>query len=327
MARASAEERLARVLAMIPWVVERGGATVSEIAERFALAERDVLAELSLVQCCEIPPYGPDHTLGIAVVDGEVLVEPSAMLARPLRLAPSEGFGLLAAGHAALAVPGADLEGVLASAIAKLERVLGERAPVAVDFDAPPVLEQLQDAVNRQVVVEIDYFTASRDDSSTRVVEPVGLVHTDGNWYLRAFCRLADDWRTFRVDRIDRLDPLDERHDREVADDDRTFALTEDDLLPVVRLRLPASARWVAETYPTFAVGEPADVDGDDDGAFEVELPVSGAVWLERLLLRVGPEARVVDVVDEGRLATAQVDHREVGRAAARRLLERYAAS
>ena len=35
MARATAEERLARLLAVIPWVVENGGATVGEIATFF----------------------------------------------------------------------------------------------------------------------------------------------------------------------------------------------------------------------------------------------------------------------------------------------------
>ena len=35
-----------------------------------------------------------------------------------------------------------------------------------------------------------------------RCVDPVGLVHSNVNWYLVAWDNLRDDWRTFRVDRI-----------------------------------------------------------------------------------------------------------------------------
>lgn len=309
MARATAEQRLARLLAIVPWVVERGGATVAEIAERFDLSEGEVFAELSLIQCCEIPPYGPDHTLGIAVVDDEVLVEPSAMLRRPLRLGPAEGFGLLTAGRAALAGPGADTSGALASALSKLEAVLGDRAPVVVEIDADDTVARLEGAVRDRSVLRLAYYTASRDEATRREVEPLGLVHTDGNWYLRAHCRRAEGPRTFRVDRIDELEFTGETHDREPFADDQTFALEEEDLLPTARLRLPERARWVVETYPV------TRVEDTDDG-FVVELPVSGPVFLERLLLRLGPDADVLTP-----------EFASVGTDAAARLLGRYATS
>lgn len=39
-------------------------------------------------------------------------------------------------------------------------------------------------------------------DTSRRVVEPQGLVHTGRRWYLVAWDTTRSDWRTFRVDRI-----------------------------------------------------------------------------------------------------------------------------
>lgn len=309
MARATAEQRLARLLAIIPWVVEQGGASIDDIATRFGLTVKEVLSELTLVQCCEIPPYGPDNTLGIAVVDDEVLVEPSAMLDRPLRLGASEGFGLLAASRVALAVPGADRDGALASAMAKLERTLGERAPLVVEIGGSELVERLQAAVTDHEVLDLDYYTASRDDLTHRTVEPLGVIHTEGNWYLRAYCRSAEELRTFRVDRIDRVEAAGEVHDRTPVPDDTTFALSEEDRLPTVRLRLPLFATWVVETYPT------TDVETHEDHLV-VELPVSGPVFLERLLLRLGPEAQVLDG-----------EYSDLARTAARRLLERYATS
>jgi predicted DNA-binding transcriptional regulator YafY len=45
----------------------------------------------------------------------------------------------------------------------------------------------------------------------------------------------------------------------------------------------------VAEYYAT------SDVDDRDDGALEVTLPSRHLAWVARLLLRLGPDAEVID--------------------------------
>lgn len=75
---------------------------------------------------------------------------------------------------------------------------------------------------------------------------------------------------------------------------------------PVVVLDLAPGARWVAERYPHEAVVELGD------GHLRVSLRVSSKAWLERLLLRAGPDLTVVSGA-EG-----------VARDAARRLLAAY---
>lgn len=305
MARPTAEERLTRLLAIIPWVVERGGATLDEIAERFDIEVSEVLKELSLVQCCEIPPYGPEKTLGIAVVDGDVLVDPAAMLDRPLRLGPHEGFGLLATGRLALAVPGADPSGALAGALEKLEAALGARAPVVVEIDRPAALDSLQAAVDGSERVVIEYYAAYRDEVAERTVDPTALVHRDGNWYLQAWCHQVEADRTFRVDRVERVERTGALHDRPAGDGPDRYVPDEDG--ESVVLSLPGEARWITETYPTDDVVEVGD-------GFEVTMIVASSVFLERLLLRAGSEARVI----------APPHLAGLGSAVAGRLLERY---
>jgi proteasome accessory factor C len=307
--RVSAEERLGRVLAMVPWVVERGGATIDEIAAAFGVPPPQVLADLSLVQCCEVPPYGPDHTLGITVVDDEVLVDPGAMLGRPLRLGPREGFGLLAAGRTALAALGDDgSAGPLVSALAKLERALGARTPLDVDLDRPEWLPTLRDALAGRHRLDIDYLVGWRDEMTTREVDPVAIVNHEGRWYVQAWCHRAGGFRTFRVDRIDAIRPTAARFDPPdpATVPEPRFAPGEEGVEVV--LHLPADARWVVETYPTRQVEERAD------GDLVVTLVVAGTVFLERLLLRVGSRAQV-------RSPAELVD---LGARAAREVLERY---
>src|SRR3989344_3355269 len=42
----------------------------------------------------------------------------------------------------------------------------------------------------------------SKGRSAERSVEPQGLAHTGHRWYLVAWDRVREDWRTFRIDRI-----------------------------------------------------------------------------------------------------------------------------
>ena len=102
--RPTVDERLALVLAVVPWLAEQGGATVDEIGARFSIHADEVMAVLSAAQCCEVPPYG-GATIGIAVFeDGTVQVDPIVAFDRPLRFTADEAFGLVAAGRTALAV-------------------------------------------------------------------------------------------------------------------------------------------------------------------------------------------------------------------------------
>ena len=82
-----------------------------------------------------------------------------------------------------------------------------------------------------------------------------------------------------------------------------------DDGLPVARLRVPSSGRWVAERYPT------RSVTPDGDG-WQIEVTVASERWLDDLLLRLGSEA---DVQDPPEWAGK-------GAAAARAVLARYLA-
>jgi proteasome accessory factor C len=132
-----------------------------------------------------------------------------------------------------------------------------------------------------------------------------------------AYCHRAQDVLTFRVDRVRSLRRTGETFDavrvgearRSGAGGGLHIASLGPDLQHVTLL-LPAEARWVAEAYPTTSV---EDLGG---GRLRVRLAVTGLPWLERLLLRVGPEVRVEEPAE---LVA-------VGRDVARRLLDRYLA-
>jgi proteasome accessory factor C len=188
-----------------------------------------------------------------------------------------------------LAVPGSDDE-ALRGALAKLDSALGSRGAMGVDVDAPRFLASVRQACEAGETVEIDYHSASRDESTTRVVEPVQVMTADGHWYLDAFCHKADDMRRFRVDRIGAVRP----HAQAGSAGSRPIRTAQDSFLPgpgavEVQLRLGRGAQWVAESVPVQAVGR-----GQDGTVTDVVLAVAGMAWFERLLLQLGTEAQVV---------------------------------
>ena len=62
--------------------------------------------------------------------------------------------------------------------------------------------------------VELTYASASRHQAETRPVDPYGIVHHAGEWYVVGFCHKRGDVRTFRIDRIASLRPMGEKFER-----------------------------------------------------------------------------------------------------------------
>jgi proteasome accessory factor C len=312
MSRPSAAERLERLLAIVPWVVAQDGPTVAETCDRFGISERDLIADLNLLFMCGVYPYTPDALIEVDVDGGRVWVRFADWFRRPLRLTPPEGLALVAAARALLGVPGEgtfDERGGLASAVSKLEMVLGAGGEEALEVElgtaSGEVLRTFQRAVGEQRKVLVDYYSFGRDEVGERVVRPWRLFSSGGHWYLLAWCEKVADRRLFRVDRARSAVMLDDRF--EPPGDLGAVTVYEgrpED--PLVVLDLAPGAHWVVERYPnegTMDLG---------DGKVRVRLRVSSTAWLERLLLRAGPDATIISGA-EGVLP-----------AAARRLLGAY---
>ncbi len=308
---AETSRRLRRLLAVIGWLAQVGEAPVAEVARRFGMDEKELVAELELAACCGTPPYTPDTLMEIEVSEHSVRAFLPAEYARPRRLTPAEGFAVAASARLLLAVPGSD-DDALRRALAKLDAALGSREVVGLDVDAPAHLAEVRAAAEAGRAVSIDYLSGSRDELTTRVVEPVQVITIDGHWYLDAYCHRAGDMRRFRVDRIGAV------RDVDVGDGVAAGAVRDRPLEEMfvpgpgaveVQLRLGAGAGWVPESVPVRAVAR------DDDGTVTgVVLDVSGMAWFERLLLQLGPAARVVSPPSLTGLAAD----------AARRVLARY---
>ncbi len=316
MSDTSADARMRRLLALVPWVAERDGPTIDEIGDRFGVSRAQLLADLDVVFMVGRFPYTPDELIEVVVEEERVWIRYADWFARPLRLTPAEGLALVTAGASLLAVPGAEADGPLARGLTKLADALGVDLDETVDVhlgDAPtPTLELLARAVEEGRRVAIEYYSYGRDVTTARTVDPWRVHAEAGQWYLTGHCHRARAERHFRVDRIGGAELTDERFDQPAPPVDHPPFRPGDDT-PRVVLDLGPGARWVLDQYPVEAVSEP----DARTGRVRVTLAATATAWFERLVLALGVDATLVSVPDA-------VGGPDVTRRAAARVLARY---
>jgi predicted DNA-binding transcriptional regulator YafY len=139
----------------------------------------------------------------------------------PLLLDDDEAIAIAVALRTAAGSSVAGVEETAVRALVKLEQVLpahlrrrvqalGAATQTLQVYGGPQVdpqcLTVLAAAVRDHERVRFDY-TARDQADSRREAEPHSLVNAGRRWYLVAWDRDRDDWRTFRVDRIEKVQP------------------------------------------------------------------------------------------------------------------------
>jgi len=288
---------------MLPWLMEHTEVSVAETAERFGLTESQVAGDLELAAMCGLPPF-VDEMIDLFIDDGMIWVGVPRLFTRPLGLNSVEAWELLAAGRAAMQLPGADPAGPLGRGLAKLADALGDDG-TTFDLERPPIADPLAEAIAAAARLRIEYWSASRDEVTERSIVPRQLFTDRGEWYVSADDDRSGEVRTFRLDRIESLAPTGESGvevNGELPTPGEWFT---DASIPRVTLRLAPAAQWIVERFPTDAVGEP-----DAEGWVVAELPVASQRWFVRTMLRLGPNAEVVSptmLADDVRAAAARV--------------------
>src|SRR3954447_6334441 len=249
-------DRLGRLLNLVPYLLTRPGILIAEAAAEFGVSERQLREDLELLWVCGLPGYGPGDLIDMAIDGDRVTISHDAGIDRPLRLTQDEALALVVALRMLAETPGTGSRDVIERALAKIENAAGDLAdaPVAVRLPAnAEKLDKIRAAVEGGHALRMTYYTAARDETTERVVDPMRVLMVGGRAYLEAWCRRAEATRVVRVDRIDAFTELDEPPapppDAEPQDvSDGVFHPTAD--LPLVTLRVGRGSRWITEYYP-----------------------------------------------------------------------------
>ncbi len=300
----TATARLARLLTMVPWLVNRQGIDLEEAAADLGVSTEQLEADLQLLFLCG---YGqmPDELIEADWEGGRVFVGNADSIARPLRLGVDEAVTLIVGLRALREVPGLDERDAVDRALAKLEAAAGEAADPAsrvlaevADGTSADLLARARTAIATRRRVHLRYLVPARDEATERDVDPMRVVGIDGRWYLEGWCHRAEDTRLFRLDRVEELTVLDvdgtpppQAAERDLSEG--TFRPAPDDL--VVTLRLLPGATWVSDYYPVESLEEVSAAEG---GGQVVRIATADTAWLHRLLRRLGGRGYVTEPAD-----------------------------
>lgn len=293
-------ERLVRLLNLVPYLQANPRVHRAKAAADLGVSAEQLASDLYLLFVSGRPGYLPDDLIDYVDIDADHLeVTFSAGLDFPLRLTSPEATGLLMALRALTDVPGAVDAAAARSAIAKIEAAAGAATgaadgAAAVAEPAPAEGESataVRDAVDTRRALSIDYYAASHDTLSTRVVDPIRVAVIGNHSYLEAWCREADGVRLFRFDRIVDASVLGEPAappEPAVQAGTDTSLFTAAPGLPAATLRVAPSAAWMFEYYPMRVTAEAPD------GSCEATMTYASEEWMTRLMLGFGAEVQVL---------------------------------
>ncbi|MGI9161562.1 MAG: helix-turn-helix transcriptional regulator [Mycobacterium sp.] len=290
--------RLVRLLNMVPYFQANPEVTYTKAAADLGVTVKQLKADINQLWMCGLPGGAGGDLIDFEMSDDTVSVTFSAGMDEPLRLNPTEATVVLLALRALSEIQGVMDPAAARSAIAKIEAaagsIVGDDAVSAGDEPAPIEAEAaaaVRKAVQDSRAVRIEYYTASRDALSDRIVDPIRVILIGDHSYLEAWCREAEAVRLFRFDRIVEARALDEPSapPRPAVNAPPSMALFEaDPSLPSATLRIAPQAAWMLEYFPVRVLRELPD------GHCEAAMTYAADEWMTRLILGFGADVQVL---------------------------------
>jgi len=200
---------------MIPLIQARPGIRIPELASIFGVKDDEIWEDITeVLTMCGVPPYLPHNYFVFSIHGDEVSIRFAEHLSRPVHLTLQEALAIDLALRSVSGGRPPAFQDAAPRLREKLRRLLAGKEREALEtFDRsiggrPPsdavteTIGVLKDAMSRNVKARVEYYTASRDAVSERVIEPYGLIDHKGDWYVIARDERRGVAIPFRVDRM-----------------------------------------------------------------------------------------------------------------------------
>ena len=298
-------ERALFMLALVPYLLDRGEVSLDEISEHFDVSRDLVLRTVELLPVTGIPGDANAYLDNdLFEIDYEALDEGLVVLTRNIvidetpRFSAREAAALIAGLQYLSALPENADSSSLTALAAKLARGTTDRpGEVGVAPRAPDAaLGVIRAAVAAGTRITFDYLNA-RGVAESRLVDPLRLESNDEDWYLRAWCSTREGVRTFRLDRMGDVRATRAPIEHRLADvtlPDTLFQASPDDLEVVIEL--PETAMTLLTDYNPHST-TPASTPG----RVMTTVRLAHLHGLKRLVAGLGGLATVLEPADARR--------------------------
>ncbi|HEX2213364.1 MAG TPA: YafY family protein [Mycobacterium sp.] len=264
-------ETTSRVLQLLGLLQSRRVWTGEELADRLGVTTRSVRRDVDRLRDLGYPVHaskghGGGYQLGAGAALPPLLLDPDEAVAMAVCLRLAAGGTVAGVGESAL------------RALSKLDQVMPARlrsqvsavhdstvtltSPSTEEAVAPDVLMTLARACRDHEHVSCEYVDI-RGNVTQRRLEPYQLVTTGRRWYLLAYDRDKQDWRSLRLDRMSQVRAQGSTFVPREAPDAATYVRRSISSSPyryVARVRFHASEDVLAQHFT------PASVTIEPDG-------------------------------------------------------------
>jgi len=295
-----AQDKLAFLLSLVPYLMDRDRVSVGEAARHFGVPEEQIREAVRLIGVSGVPGetamYQHGDLFDIAWDDFEdndqiVLTNLVAIDDSP-RFSAREAAALIAGLQYLSALPEHADRAAIATLSSKLSRgASAEPSHVAVAAsESDGTLALIRESVQKGMQLEFDYLN-SQGHAERRRVDPLRVESVDADWYLRGWCHTRGALRTFRLDRMSAPSITDApitHGARDVALPEKLFEGSPDDLLVTIDVT-PSAAPLLADYIPDGAATT------EVDGRVRTTVRVSHYHGLKRLIASMPGVAVVVE--------------------------------
>jgi predicted DNA-binding transcriptional regulator YafY len=285
-------ETTSRVLQLLGLLQGRRVWTGEELADRLGVTTRSVRRDVERLRDLGYPVHaskghGGGYQLGAGAALPPLLLDPDEAVAMAVCLRLAAGGSVAGVGESAL------------RALSKLDQVMPARlrSQVSAVHDTTVMLTSNYSDSPVEPDVLMTLARASRDhehvsagyvdlhgNATQRRLEPYQLVTTGRRWYLLAYDRDRQDWRSLRLDRMADVRALGSTFTPREAPDAASYVRRSISSSPyrfTARVRYHATQEQIARVFP------PTSVEIEPDGA-DACIVTTGADDPEQMVLYLG---------------------------------------
>lgn len=280
--------QLNRLFEIVYILLNKKQVTAKELAQRFEVSTRTIYRDIEILSEAGVPIYtNKGKGGGISLLDHFIL--------NKSYLSAKEQQEILVALQGLQVTPYISQS----QALGKLSALFGSEEIdwITVDFGSWELsekakFEQIKMAILEKKILQFDYYN-TKMEKLNRKVEPLQLCFREKTWYLKGYCTVREQIRTFKLRRIKNLICLEEtferRHLDEVNQENGDYK-NRNDKVETIRLWVEAS-----QAYRVFDEFDECQITRQEDGSFIVKLDYPKDEWLYGYLLSFGPYAKVIE--------------------------------
>lgn len=272
-----------RLFEIVYLLLEKNCITAKELSEHFGVSVRTIYRDIDILSTANIPIYtNKGKGGGISLLENFVLDKSI--------LSEEEQNQILFALQS--------LEKLNVNnekkALEKLSMLFnkGTKNWIEIDFSnwgtdstQNEKFNKIKESIINSKVIEITYFN-SYGEENKRQIEPLQIWFKDKSWYIKAFCRLKQDYRIFKITRIRDVKVLDEHFKKELP-----IEKEKKQNFKVISLKLEISKEMAYRVYDEF---EKENISKNENGDFIITIDYPENEWVYGYILSFGEYAKIL---------------------------------